>query len=145
MIRATYQDPGIGTNLRLPLLACLLGLLLLASLLWASKADVVLEMRMTNHAVLKHGAEATSIRQCLDGKGPNEVWEFTSRKRKDFFIFTCQMDDGKWGIQIVQRTKVGQLLEKTAFIIKDGSAFQLKEYVTARAVKFIGDVTLLGL
>jgi hypothetical protein len=106
---------------------------------------MVLETRMANHAVLKHGAEATSIRRCLDSNGPNEVWEFTSHRRKGFFIFTCQLDDGKWGIQILQRTKLGQWIEKTAFVVKDGSAFQLKEYVTARAVRFVGDVTLLGL
>jgi hypothetical protein len=118
---------------------------MLAGLLMAGQASVVLEMRMASHAVLKHGAEATAIRQCLEGRGPKEVWEFTSHKRRDFFILTCQMDDGKWGVQIIQRTKIGRLLEKTAFIIKDGSAFQLKEYVTARAVKFFGDVTLFSL
>jgi len=145
MIEVTYQLQPAG-QLRLLLLAGLLLLALLAGLLLASsEVEVVLEMRMASHALLKHGAEATAIRQCLEGKGPSSVWEFTSHKRDGFFILTCRMDDGRWGIQIIQRTKIGRLLEKTAFVIKDGSLFQLKEYVTARAVEFIGDVTLLGL
>lgn len=136
---ASYASPR---PFRLLLLAGLLGLALLASLQLAASVelDLVLEMRMLAHPVLKHGEEATSIRRCLERNGPNEIWKFTSHRRKGFFIFTCLLDDGRWGIQIAQLTKLGEWIEKTAFVIKDGTPFQLKEYITARAIRFLGDL-----
>jgi len=133
------------SSLRWLLLLGLLGLALLASLQIPATVDLALEMRMVSHPVTKHGVEATSIRKCLENNGPDRIWKFTSHRRSGFFIFTCLLDDGRWGLQIAQLTRAGEWLEKTAFIVKEGSAFELKEYVTARAVEFIGNVATFTL
>jgi len=110
---------------------------LLACLLLARQADAGLDVRMSTHAVTKHGADATAIRKCLDNNnGSGNIWAFTSHRRKDHFIRTCQLPDGRHGIQIIQKIADG-FKERTAFVVKDGTAFQLKEYITARAV-YIG-------
>jgi hypothetical protein len=115
---------------------------LLAGLLLAKQAGAGLDVRMSAHAVLKHGEEAKAIRKCIDNNGPDSTWTFTSHRRKDHFIRTCQLPDGRWGIQIIQATARG-LIERTAFVIKDGTFFQLKEYVTARAVEYTGNLMTL--
>lgn len=117
------------------LLAGLLGLLAVGLLAVAVQAR--------EHAVIKHGVDAISIRRCLDNNGPNETWKFTSWRRKNHMIQTCKLGDDKWGLRIIQPTKNGWM-EKTAFIVKDGTRQQLVAYVTARAVKFVGDLSTIS-
>jgi len=90
------------------------------------------------HAVQAHGEEAEAIRKCLNDNGPNSTWQFMPGKKADHYIFCTKMDDGRWGIQIAQRTKAGKWLEKTSFVVKDGRLNQLIEYVTARAIEIAG-------
>ena len=88
-----------------------------------------------DHAVLKHGTEASQIRKCLDNNGPNETWKLTSWRRPNHYVQTCKLDSGKWGIRIVQITKENGWIEKTAFVVKNGTKQELIEYVTARAIQ----------
>ena len=101
--------------------------LVLLSIGLANRARVV----NGKHSLAKHGAEAEAIHRCLDDNGPDELWAFTSWRRRDHYIQTCQLDDGRWGLRIIQRVKNGWN-ERTSFIVKDGSRERLVEYVTAR-------------
>lgn len=125
-----YQDTSGLSKL------VLAGLLLLAVLAAGYYLVEVAQVGQADHAVIKHGADALAIRQCLDRYGPNEVWQMTSWRRPNHFIRTCQLDDGRWGLQIIQKTRLNGLIEKTSFVVKDGSLFELRQYVTARAVQF---------
>lgn len=84
----------------------------------------------TAHAVMKHGEQAKLIRQCLDNGGPHSVWAAMESTNK--FFQACQLNDGRYGIRIIERVKAGWR-ERTSFIVKDGTLTQLKEYLTARA------------
>jgi hypothetical protein len=90
------------------------------------------------HALAKHTADAKAIHKCLDGRGPSEVWKVTSLDYPNHFIQTCQLNDGRWGIRVIQWTKDRIFKEKTSFVIKDGTKEQLVEYLTARARPFAG-------
>ena len=112
----------------IPVLAILaMAALALLSLGLANRARVV----NGEHSLAKHGAEAAAIHRCLDDNGPAELWAFTSWRRHDHYIQTCRLEDGRWGLRIIQRVK-GAWQERTSFIVKDGSREKLVEYVTAR-------------
>ena len=109
----------------------LLILLALAAILLAVALDQV-KVRNGEHAPAKHGADAGAIHRCLDANGPAETWQFTSWRRPNHYIQTCQLDDGRWGLRIIQKVKNGWR-ERSSFIVKDGTYQQLFEYITARA------------
>jgi hypothetical protein len=51
----------------------------------------------SSHAVERHGQGAIKVRQCLENNGPTEVWQNPDTLRE---AHICQLDDGKYGIQI---------------------------------------------
>jgi len=102
------------------------------------------EVQDRSHALKKHGADASAIRKCLNLDGPDEVWKFMGWRKANYYIQTCQLGDDRWGLRIIQLTRNGWI-EKTSFIVKDGTFTQLTEYITARAVEFLGDLTSLVL
>src|SRR5262245_42190125 len=62
------------------------------------------------HAVVEHGVVAIQIRQCLDKNGP--AWHDIGDKKIQYwqdsddsqsFWQTCQLEDGKWGMQLVKK------------------------------------------
>lgn len=100
-------------------------------------ATIILLAAVQNgtHSIEKHGADAVEIHAALDcGNGPVETWQSRSWRRKNQFFQVCQLEDGRWGLRLVERTLRG-LKEKTSFVVKDGSRFALVEYLTARAVR----------
>jgi hypothetical protein len=104
-------------------------------------------VRAEDHAKAKHGLEAAKIRKCMDHPGPHDVWKMTSSHYPNHFIRTCRLEDGRWGLQIIQWTKDRIWREKTSFVVKDGTREQLTEYLTARAQEFtgsLGDIMLGG-
>lgn len=110
------------------------------SYLFALEVGGAVAVENRDHAVIKHGLDAQKIRSCLNKNGPDEVWAFTSWRRANHFIQTCKLDDGRWGLRIIQGTKAGRWLERTSFIVKNGTKQELREYVTARAVRFTGNL-----
>lgn len=84
------------------------------------------------HSVAKHGDVVQRIHQCLNDKGPSQIWKSKSWRTPNRYFFGCELDDGTWGLSIVDKTKNGWL-EKTTFRIKDGTLKQFVEYVSARA------------
>jgi len=134
----TYNDTGPLKSLLTLVFLIFVAVVLVAAYLLLRQDGVDVQTR--DHAVIAHGAEATNIRRCLDSNGPQETWKITGHKKPNHFVFTCKMDDGRFGIQIAQKTKAGQWIEKTAFVVKDGTGRQLLEYLTARAVQFLGDL-----
>ena len=113
------------------------GLALLAVLL---AGYLLLEVVDRDHAVEKHGIEAEQIRKCLDTRGADQLWKFTSHRREDHFIQCARLAPDSWGIRIIQRLKDGSYLERTSFIVKNGTLFEMIEYVTARAVRYDGEL-----
>lgn len=91
-----------------------------------------------SHAEDAHGiSEVSQIRSCLDKNGPYQVWKST--KDPNQFYFLCELDDGRWGMQAV--VKEGeQLIEKTAFIPKDGSWMRVLNYLQRFATRFTGPI-----
>jgi Flp pilus assembly pilin Flp len=86
------------------------------------------------HAVLRHGDEALAIRRCLENKGPQQVWKKFGSER---FILVCKLDDGRLGIQIVQKVKE-KWEEITAFIPENGTPTQVRAYLMKYATKWNG-------
>src|ERR1043165_1317735 len=70
------------------------------------------------HAELRHGTDAQAIRNCLNNNGP----EMTFRQRDGSFLLFCQLQDGRLGMQIVDKAKEWphNWIERTAFIKGDG-------------------------
>lgn len=89
------------------------------------------------HSVSKHQAEAREIHKCLDEKGPFRVWKFRPGKKENHYVQTCRLDDYRWGMRIIEKTKRGWQ-ERTSFVPKQGTTEQLNEYLTARAEPFNG-------
>lgn len=90
----------------------------------------------TQHALQKHGAEAQLVRKACD-QGPEEMWQSASWRRPNQFWQVCQTDDGRWGLRLIEKVKTGWK-EKTSFIPKEGTYFDVREYVSARAKPFFG-------
>ncbi|GAI18460.1 unnamed protein product, partial [marine sediment metagenome] len=67
----------------------------------------------------------------------SEVYKWRSWRRPNTFIQTCRLDDGRWGLRIIEAVARGWL-EKTSFVVKGGSWPELIEYVSARALPYAG-------
>lgn len=124
----TYQDSS-------PLLT--LVIIVVAVAVLAIAGYMLLAAPASEHASSKH-PEAEGIRKCLEQNGPTEIWKFVTNKRPNHYIMCAQLDDGSWGLQICQLTKGCEWIEKTAFKVKNGTKFDLIEYVSARAVRIFG-------
>lgn len=130
MIAIKINRPRAQTQPRLIILGLLLMALGIATLIVAPRSGKVIE---NSHAELAHGAEAVSVRQCLQNPNNNiQLWVWRHDPRK--WARACQLPDGRWGLQIIQLTWRGWQ-EKTAFIPKDGSWPMFKEYITAKAIQ----------
>lgn len=87
------------------------------------------------HAVMRHGAEAGEIRQCLKDNGP--YLTFRNKFDKDTYYYVCRLGDNKFGLQALKKTKDG-LFEKTAFIKGSGTIREVLEYLAKIATPFKG-------
>lgn len=114
----------------------LIGLLIIASILLATIA--IPPRVLTNHAIERHGISAVSqIRTCLDENGPYQIWKSKIDDKKFFLL--CQLDDGRWGMQIVTNG-IKQCFENTCFVPKDGSWVRVIEYLRGIATRFNGSL-----
>lgn len=87
-----------------------------------------------DHAIERHGADARAIRECLDNKGPFQIWR---ARGGETFYRLCQLDDGRWGLQAI--VKEGDVwYERTAFIRGDGSWKALMKYLQRFATRYTG-------
>jgi len=68
------------------------------------------------HATTKHGSDADLVRQCMEEKGPMQVWKQPNGR----FANICQVSDNVFGIMITDKTGQGAH-EITSYI---------KEYMT---------------
>lgn len=90
----------------------------------------------TEHAD-KH-EEAESIRRCLQDKGIYQVWRSRSWRTPLKFFRLCVLNDGRIGMQVVEWSWTSWAwLEKTAFSPKNGTSFELREYLSAIAERII--------
>lgn len=114
----------------------ILGLLFITSIFLA--VTTIPPRVLTDHAVDRHGISAVSqIRTCLDEKGPYQIWKSKIDPKKFFLL--CQLDDGRWGMQIVTN-QIKQCFENTCFVPKDGSWVRVIEYLRGIATRFNGSL-----
>jgi len=118
-----------SATLQPPRKSFLLGLIAVILLLMATSVIVV-----HDHAVERHGADAKAIRECLDNKGPYQLWR---ARDSETFYRLCQLDDGQWGLQAIIK-EGGAWHEKTAFIRGDGSWKALMDYLQRFATRYTG-------
>lgn len=48
------------------------------------------------HAVAKHGQDAVLVRQCMENKGPMQMWVMPDGRVENI----CRLDDGRIGIMV---------------------------------------------
>lgn len=132
-----YHRPvGAGRLPTAPILLLLIGaaVLLAVAAREGVPTPVAVEVEYTTHAE-KH-PEAHSIRRCLEQRGADSVWRSRSWREPFKFFRTCLLPDGTIGMQIVKWSwRSLAWREVTSFVIKDGRAAQVREYLTAVAVK----------
>lgn len=64
------------------------------------------------HAVLKHNSDALAVRDCLQQNGALGVWQ----KADGRIIRLCEVEDGVFGLQVLEPDERGTLHEITAYI-----------------------------
>jgi putative hemolysin len=79
-----------------------------------SNLTTISEVQTGSHAVERHGDSAEAVRICLSKSGPSMVWTNPTTKRTSL---VCQLPDGKYGMQIVER--FGDKLEEVTSFVKD--------------------------
>jgi hypothetical protein len=89
------------------------------------------------HSVEKHGLDAQRIQSCINSNGPEMVYK--DKFEPDKFYFLCQLDDGRWGMQ-VNVCDSGDICEKTSFVKGNGTWKELMKYLFNKATKFTGVV-----
>jgi putative hemolysin len=92
-----------------------------------------LDMDASPHANSKHGwLTAQSIVDCISKNGTHMNLKFKDRDGK--FYLPCQLPDGNIGLGIFD-AKGNNI---TAFVPRDGTWEQVKEYILQRATRFTG-------
>lgn len=125
----------VATNRQstLPIVPLLLLAIVAGALIASGIAGVAEQVRTRpEHSTAKHGDVVADIHRCLQQNGPHQVWRSTSWRTPNHYFLTCQLDDGTWGLSIVEKARKGWL-ERTTFQVKDGTLQQLIEYVSAKA------------
>lgn len=98
---------------------------------------VSVDVVYTGHATAKHD-EASDIRKCLKDKGIYQMWRSRSWRTPFKFFRLCVLQDGRIGMQVVEWSWTSWAwLEKTAFTPKNGTPFELREYLSAIAERII--------
>lgn len=116
----------------LPLLLALATVLLAVATREAVAPPVAVDVLYTDHAA-KHD-EAADVRRCLEERGAEQVWRSRSWRTPFKFFRTCSLDDARVGLQIVRWSwRSLAWREVTAFVVKDGRAEQILEYLSAIA------------
>ena len=101
---------GLGITVLL-----LFGLLALLSLAAPGLADSLNQIAVdvsSSHGVDRHSSEALAVRNCLNERGANQVWENPTTGRR---AQVCQIDTFTFGIQIIEN-HAGIWKEITAFV-----------------------------
>ena len=86
----------------------LLALIACAYLAVASAKPV----QVYTHAEAKHGQDAVAVRDCLYDKGAFAVYQ----KSDGRIIRLCEVEEGKFGLQVLEPDENGTLHEITAYI-----------------------------
>ncbi len=89
------------------------------------------------HATAKHGTEADAIRRCLENNGPVQQWQKLmpdGSLSPDRFFLVCQLEEDRYGVQLVERTAEGAWKEITSYIPKGtGTGAKVMAYLARHA------------
>lgn len=89
----------------------------------------------SEHA-MKHGVDATAVRECLNKNGASEIWRGLDKKT---FYLLCQLPDGRWGLMSIIRDAIDKLWhEQTSFVPDNPSRQGLINYLEQWGTKFNG-------
>lgn len=66
----------------------------------------------TEHGVIKHGAAALTVRECLNKNGALQIWIREVDKRR---AYICEIKPGRFGVQIVAQDTAGKWWEVSVF------------------------------
>lgn len=94
-----------------------------------SAATLDFTFKANEHAQLH--VEAISIEECLNSKGPYQVWR--DKFNKETFYALCEFRQGVWGLAVCSVKG----FNKTMFSPKDGSWKKVMDYLTERAARYI--------
>jgi hypothetical protein len=87
------------------------------------------QFKVSDHGLDKH-TEATLIQECLNNKGPYQVWR--DKYDSKTFYALCQYDNDKWGLAVCTDTGIN----KTAFSPNSGTRDDVFGYVMKLATRF---------
>lgn len=93
-----------------------------------SASNLAAQFTANSHALASH-IEAPAIQECLNKKGPSQVWK--DRMTGDFYAL-CEVEKGAWGLAVC--TASGS--NKTMFSPGNGSWTDVFKYVLARGTRF---------
>ncbi len=65
-----------------------------------------------SHAVLKHGNDAITVRNCIDNGNPTSLYQASKSK----FFQICMIDPTTFGIRVIKKTGGNRYEEVTAYI-----------------------------
>lgn len=92
------------------------------------------EVKYNRHAIEEHGSEAESVRRGCEKNGSTMTFK---KKDEERYMFLCQLEDGRYGIQIIE--KINDLWQEvSSFVPKDGSLAAVRDYVLRFATRFTG-------
>ncbi len=132
----TWSDAAARTHRPIAplfLLAILAAVLLVVVGRQAVAPPVKVRVTYTDHATRNHD-EAASVRRCLERRGAEQVWRSRSWRTPFKFFRTCVLGDNRVGLQIVRWSwRSLAWREVTAFVVKDGRAGQVFEYLSGIA------------
>jgi hypothetical protein len=109
----------------------------LLAIILAAVAGGLVTVSYRNHSIVKHGYDAYAVNRCLDDNGPAQVFQSRNVANDSKYFQTCLMSDGRWGLRVIA-CQAGRWVEKTSFVVGQGSVGELTEYLSARAVGFNG-------
>ncbi len=110
------------------------GILWLTLILAAVLAVTLPHVKLNDHAIARHGSDAAEIRYCLQRSGPSMIWR---KINSDRFFLVCKLDDGRTGVQLVQKIK-GIWQEVTSFVPRSGAWEEVRAYLVQQATKWSG-------
>jgi len=90
-----------------------------------------------NHSILRHGFDAYQVNACLDRNGPAQVWQSRNVANDQKYFQTCVLPDGRHGLRVIQ-CQAGRWVERTAFVVGNGTEAELINHLSGKAVRFGG-------
>lgn len=108
---------------------------ILAVVLLAVLVGIIGRVLLTSHATERHGADAVSIRNCIQQTGASERWQRLDDDDIEYWL--CQIPDGRWCVMIAQVwpsiVQGSDYRERSSFCPGDGTYKRVTDYLRSFA------------